>query len=165
MQSIGSWAWVGFLDRVTIRCPNCLASAVITLVSQTDAPSEHLRSDLVSAPRQLTCVRCGLVKRWTVRRDVPIDLRGRRDPWFGLDPALLGDFRREVIWAYNLRHLDVIEQFVAAELRPRRTNKPQSSDRGETEAGLERLPAWMTSAKSRDDVLQCIAKMRRRSAT
>ena len=57
------------------------------------------------------------------------------------------------MWAYNQRHLDVLERYVSARLRERR--------RAASEMGmLERLPAWIKAAGSREGVLRGIGHLR-----
>jgi len=57
------------------------------------------------------------------------------------------------LWAYNQRHLDVLERYVSARLRERR--------RAACEMGmLERLPAWIKAAGSREGVLRGIGHLR-----
>lgn len=58
------------------------------------------------------------------------------------------------LWAFHERHLDLLERFVAAKLRERGLgNRPGMTL-------VARLPAWITTAKHRDEILRTIAKLR-----
>lgn len=73
------------------------------------------------------------------------------DPVFGLDLWLQAPFRGEVLWAYNGEHLAFLRDYVAADLRERMPKRNRSL--------VARLPAWIKSAKNRDDLLGAIAKL------
>jgi len=57
------------------------------------------------------------------------------------------------LWAYNLEHLDLLENYVSAQLR----------ERGKIPGSMslvERLPAWIKDGKHRHDVLNGIGRLR-----
>ena len=56
------------------------------------------------------------------------------------------------MWAYNVRHLDLLEAYVAAKLRERGEPVP-----GAPMSLVERLPAWLKAAKNRAEVLRTIS--------
>src|SRR5690606_16997538 len=58
------------------------------------------------------------------------------------------------IWAYNLEHLQVIENFIAATNR-RRNGLPYKNN-----SIASRLPKWMSAAKNRALVLKCIRELK-----
>jgi hypothetical protein len=60
------------------------------------------------------------------------------------------------LWAYNLQHLDLIRRFVAADLRER----APWYDTGQKMTLVARLPAWMKSAKNRDEMLRTVDRLR-----
>jgi len=64
--------------------------------------------------------------------------------------------RHGEIWAYNLEHLDLLRRFVAASLRER----APWYDTGQKMTYVARLPAWIKSAKNRDEVLRAIDRLR-----
>lgn len=92
-------------DPVLVVCPRCQRRAV---VSQTEP---ELRGRW--APRRLTCPSCGFAK----------DGGGDSywgaciDPWFRQPLWLTAPFRGEVVWAFNVAHLEILRDFVAAGLR------------------------------------------------
>jgi hypothetical protein len=76
------------------------------------------------------------------------------DPWFEQPLWLQAPFRGEVLWAFNLRHLDELRAYVAAQHREHGT--------GTTRSTFARLPAWMTSAKNRAGVLAALDELAQR---
>ena len=56
--------------------------------------------------------------------------------------------------AFNLKHLDFIEQYIGAALRERTPNINKSL--------ISRLPQWMKSAKHREEILKGIQKLKKR---
>ena len=135
-----------FVDEVLVRCPRCDGCAVVLAQPGTeDAGVLDLR-------RRLRCAACGYVKDETVGSAVvggPVDPFFRRPLW--LQAGCCG----QVLWAYNVRHLDLLESYVAARLR----------ERGDVVAGapaslVERLPTWLKTAKNRAEVLRTIGRLR-----
>jgi hypothetical protein len=79
---------------------------------------------------------------------------GPVDPFFGLPLWLqAGCCGGRTLWAFNRRHLDLLEAYVGAKLRERCASPGSSSM-------LARLPAWVKSAKHRDEVLRTISRLR-----
>jgi hypothetical protein len=68
-----------------------------------------------------------------------------------------------VLWAYNLQHLQFIEDFVRAKLRERRV---PSSEHGRYVNSIlaSRLPQWIKNGGNREDVLHTIESIRRQQA-
>jgi hypothetical protein len=81
------------------------------------------------------------------------------DAYFGQPVWLQTPCAGHTLWAFNARHLDYLEQFVAARLR----EPPLRASDGEARnaALASRLPVWLKSAKNRDEVLRCIRRLRR----
>jgi hypothetical protein len=116
-------------------------------------PAEQRRLDdgTVGTRRRLRCTTCGLFRDEFPSSSVfgaPID------PYFRLPLWLRADCCAHVLWAYNRQHLDLLEAYVAAGLRERGTGP------GAPMSMVERLPAWLKSAKHRPEVLRTIQRMR-----
>jgi hypothetical protein len=75
------------------------------------------------------------------------------DPCSGLPLWLAVPFRGRVLWAVNADHLTFMENYVAAHLR----ETPPGNSRL-----ASRIPAWIKSAKNRDDILRSFARLRAR---
>ncbi|MFF9622383.1 hypothetical protein [Streptomyces griseosporeus] len=79
-----------------------------------------------------------------------------RDPYFRAELLLRTATRHGLLWAYNPEHLSEIRRFVAAGLRERAS----WYDTGQKTTLVARLPAWIKSAKNRDEVLRAIDRLR-----
>ena len=144
-----------FSDLIHVVCPGCGERAVV--VPRPGLPSLKYYSELRFRPRRLACAACGLTRDWTARRRanalVGVWLSGPDEPFFGLPLWLQAPCRGEVLWAYNERHLDMLEAYVTAGLRER---TPWPSSQGM----LDRLPAWIKASGNRADVLRAIRRLR-----
>lgn len=141
-----------FRHEYLVRCPQCGARArVVPLAGET-----------LAAPvaRRLVCAHCGLTKDRGARVYPPRE----QDAWYEqLELWLQTPCCGETLWAYNADHLDFLEQYVAAPLRERAHPDGTTLSRtGARNSSLaSRLPAWIKSAKNRNDVVRCIGKLRR----
>ncbi|GAA4430819.1 hypothetical protein GCM10023148_35700 [Actinokineospora soli] len=168
---------------VQVRCPRCGGRAVASwsrvtcggcgyaLADRSPVLAEHV--DVHAHGR---CGRCGLRleqrrRRWrgVLPHGLPVRCPSCRAvtrlpamalwrgdggvPRFrGLELWLQIPFRGHVLWAYHEEHLDFLERYVAAAVRERQPNRNSSV--------ASRLPAWIKSAKNRDDILRALARMR-----
>jgi hypothetical protein len=110
------------------------------------------------APHRLSCPRCGHTRDWRPRPAGVGDrhlydglavprLSGPDDPFFGLPLWLQRPCcGQQVLWAYNIAHLELLERYVRARHRERASWTGSGSM-------LERLPAWIKAARNRDDML------------
>ncbi|MFD6071801.1 TFIIB-type zinc ribbon-containing protein [Amycolatopsis lurida] len=121
-------------EPILVVCPRCAGRASVT-------------------PGRLTCAGCALMRvppapdhrAW----NRPVDPFFREPLWLRADCC-----GGHTLWAFHARHLDLIERFVGAKLRERGLgDRPGMSL-------IARLPAWMTTAQHRDEVLRTIAKLR-----
>ena len=72
---------------------------------------------------------------------------------------LKANFRRHVFWALNVAHLEQLERVISCSLRERpivRSRRQKFTMRMPFN-----LPAWMLSAKNRDDLLKLIQRLRK----
>lgn len=136
-----------FADEVLVRCPSCDGCAVVIRRGHEESDGRCM-----CRYRRLRCRTCAFA------RDQAFGVRvfgAPVDPYYQRPLWLQANCRGHVLWAYNERHLDLLEGHVAARLRERGTVGPF----GHTSL-LERLPAWVTSAKNRSEVLKAIKRMR-----
>ncbi|WP_327000347.1 hypothetical protein OHA72_35130 [Dactylosporangium sp. NBC_01737] len=117
---------------VDVVCPRCASRAVVT------------------PQRRFVCAACGATASWSPGDGpslwgAPVDPYFRHPLW--LTARCCGG---RTLWAFNDAHLTLLENSVAARLRE-----------GAGMTLLARLPAWLTSAKHRDEVLRVIARLRR----
>ncbi|MFF2042772.1 hypothetical protein ACFVVX_20305 [Kitasatospora sp. NPDC058170] len=137
-----------FADEVLVRCPQCGGCA---LILARLGECEHRRfRDREFTRRRLRCGGCG----FATDEFQSCRAFGRPvDPHFRLPLRLAAECRGgKQLWAYNLAHLDLLEGYIAAGLRERAAVPGSMSL-------VERLPAWVKSAKHRDELLRTIRRL------
>ena len=130
-----------FASSTLVRCPRCERIAHFERRPCTPPDAEGKRYPHT----RLVCRSCGLCR---------INTGPSYGPWPTL--WLRTGTRHGELWAYNLQHLDLIRRFVAADLRER----APWYDTGQKMTLVARLPAWMKSAKNRDEVLRAVDRLR-----
>lgn len=130
-----------FSASVLVRCPRCTRIAHFERRPCTPPDADGKRYPHT----RLICRSCGLCRINTGPSTGP------RPPLW-----LRTGTRHGELWAYNLQHLDLIRRFVAADLRER----APWYDHGRKMTLVARLPAWMKSAKNRDEVLRAVNRLR-----
>ncbi|MFG2304513.1 hypothetical protein [Actinacidiphila glaucinigra] len=141
-----------FLDEVLVRCPRCDGCAAVTPHPGPLSDGEATTSGTQNLHRRLRCKECGFFKDQIVDSAVvgaPIDPYFQRPVW------LQADCSGHVLWAYNVRHLDLLDAYVAAKLRERGEVMP-----GAPASLVERLPTWLKAAKNRTEILRTIKRLR-----
>ena len=143
-----------YSDLIYVVCPVCTGRA--TVVERPGLPDRRYESDLFFRPRRLSCHQCAASSGWEPAQRgagvIGARPRGTIDPFFKLPLWLQMDCRGHVLWAYNKRHLDVMERYVSARLRERRRWACDMSM-------LERLPVWIKAAGNREAVLRAIGHL------
>ncbi len=177
-----------YRERILCRCPKCNRKALIfndservrvsclSCTYQEDQSPDKLYDPVVGVAQQ-PCPTCG--HQWlsaeinakdkhrlrqTVTVNCPackqsavLKLTWRNDlsdrysnnptaPFFGFPLWLQIDCCDNTLWAYNEKHLASLRAFI------------ESKNRGEWPM-KSRLPKWMITAKNRDIVLKCLAKL------
>jgi hypothetical protein len=133
-----------FNDEFLVVCPKCAEIAKVVTLSLSEKPNVQL-----FAPRQFVCLNCVFRDTWNGNQ---VSIGGGFDWYFRLPLWLKISCCNQTLWAYNFRHLDLIEQYVAAKLRER-TQKGRNSF-------LSKLPNWLKLAKNRDEILKAIGKLK-----
>jgi hypothetical protein len=144
------WA---FGDKVVVVCPRCAGMAQVVR-----RPGSEPVDRRFLGPRRLACSSCGYSRDHDGRQTSFPSKRTTTvgDPFFGAELWLQLPTRHGLLWAYNLRHLAYVEQFVAARIRER----PASYDIGRKMTLIARLPRWLKQARNRDENLRNIARLR-----
>jgi hypothetical protein len=141
------------MEEILVECPRCQSCARIT-----PDPAEEKRRDYFAA-RRLTCSGCSLIRQWDGNSlGYDWDADPMRDSYFGLPLWLQTSCCGHNLWAYNSRHLSLIEQYIGADLREHR---PDPEYGWQNISLVNRLPEWMLLARHREAVLNAIAKLRR----
>jgi hypothetical protein len=138
-----------FTNDVLVRCPRCAEPA---RVLRPDGPAE--------GRWRVSCLSCAYSK------DTPGNHRSFdngshdpvRDPVFRLPLWLQTSCcRGNLLWAYNVEHLDVLEAFVRARIRQKRCAVCGHSHH---QRMIHKLPRWLSAAKHRDEVLTALGRLR-----
>lgn len=131
------------LDEFLVRCPRCQRSARVFSLGE---PKPTL-----FGPKRLVCANCGYSKDW---KKSAVCLGSPVDAYFRQPLSLQTPCSGHTLWAYNEKHLKYLEDFIRANLRERTP--------GHTRSMASRLPAWMKSAKNREDVLKGIERLKQK---
>lgn len=144
-----------YMDEILVECPRCRACARVFRREPDENAATHLRC---FQPRRVVCESCGFTKDWqgnSLHFDGYAD--PMRDSYFRLSLWLQTPCCGHTLWAYNRRHLRLIEDYVQADLREH-TRDPKWG--WSNQALANRLPEWMIIAKHREPVLKAIAKLK-----
>lgn len=129
-------------SAVDVVCPRCGAHARVVPGPDDDQ-------------RRLVCGGCGHAKGWQASRQTTW-WGVAADPYFRQPLWLTTSVHGHRLWAYNLEHLNLLTEFVGAGLRER------GAHGGCDMSVIEKLPAWLKSARNRDDVLAALGRLRAR---
>ncbi|MDA0633080.1 hypothetical protein OUY22_06575 [Nonomuraea sp. MCN248] len=141
-----------FIDEVLVRCPRCDGCAVVLAHPRTLENGETATIGVMDFRRRSRCGGCGSFRDEMVSSAV---VGGPVDPFFQRPVWLQASCCGHALWAYNVRHLDLMEAYVAAKLRERgdlAARAPASL--------VERLPTWLKTAKNHAEVLRTIGRLR-----
>lgn len=145
-----------FCDEFLVVCPRCGSRGKVVI---DEAEFGNLSEKKVNearnrlfGPRKFVCTNCVHRERWAGSQVVT---GSNRDWYFGFKLWLEIECCGELLWAYNLEHLRMIEEYVGAKLRER-TKKGRNSF-------FSKLPPWIKSAKNRDEVLKAIRRLREKN--
>lgn len=105
--------------------------------------------------KSMTCNGCGHKNKPEIG-GITLTIAEGLDPYFGIDLLLQISFRNEVLWFYNLAHLEYVESYLQADIRERPRNAFNKN-----RTLISRLPTWIKQSKSRDDLLKRILKLKR----
>lgn len=130
-----------FLFEFYVKCPQCGKFAYVK-----SFPNEK-GSYLFYEKRVLTCENCGFTRIYKKKYGSI-----GNDFLLWLEANCSG----KRLWAYNLAHLQYIEQFINATLRQDYKNEIGYKNT----SMLTRLPSWLADGKHRDEIIKCIDKMK-----
>lgn len=128
-----------FYDEVLVICPTCAKKAVA-------------KANFEVKKVRLFCVHCGYNKEVSAELVHNAVIQKPANQFFDAELWLQTTFKSEVFWAYNDKHLDYLERYIAATLR-------EHKDRTHFTL-LEKLPRFYHEAKNREGLLKIIAKLK-----
>lgn len=139
---------LNYADPSYVTCPKCEGCAVVF--------KENKDKSIAFTTNIISCQHCGFhgdsKRSNAICRDSTIfDWHEDNLPlWL---QAVCGE---NTLYAFNPKHLAIIEGYVSAKLRERITNEDGCPSNGSM---ISRLPAWIKSAKNREDILKAINKL------
>lgn len=143
----------GMMDEILVVCPRCQSCARIT-------PTTNANTFCLFQPRRLVCQDCGLVKDWNGNS---LEFCWCADPmcdsYFKLPLWLQISCRHHVLWAYNERHLLLLEKYIQAKIRQ---SKRDAHYGWHNQSLFSRLPKWMVVAKNRSSILSAFTKLKQK---
>jgi hypothetical protein len=139
-------------DEVLVVCPTCRHRATIVAWPPPTAGLEPGRDHRDwFHPRRLVCSGCGRQEHWAGRTVATGDAV---DPWFGHPLWLRTSARGHELWAWNGRHVDLLDQVASAGLRRRPVDPPAQATL------VAELPGWVKVRQHRDDVRAAVRRLR-----
>lgn len=127
-----------FYNEVWVVCYKCHNKAIAT-------------ADFENEKARLVCLECGYNNEvlMLVGKATYIMAANR---YFNAELWLKAPFRNELFLAYNLKHLEYLEQYIEAGLREHKDRTGFTL--------LERLPKFYHDAKNREALLKLIARLK-----
>jgi hypothetical protein len=131
-------------DPVLIVCPKCSGKAMVV----------PLRENKIRA----TCHHCGFTSEKSAdKRTFCWHDENPGDGYFGFALWLTTSCCGNSLWAFNNKHLELLESYVAATLRERQVDEK----RGWRNASFgSRLSKWIKSAKNREAILKSVNELK-----
>ena len=137
-----------FADHFLVRCPKCDAQGSVRKTDTKPWLPRIVRFICTKCPH----VEDGSLSGWSDRE--PVDWVFHYPLW------LQANCRGNILWAYNLAHLDFLESYVTSKHRIG-LRTPDGERRLKLNSTLaSRLPAWIIAAKNREQVLKTINSLR-----
>jgi hypothetical protein len=142
-----------FSDEILVSCPHCASPARLFKLRDTAGRRRGFR---------FTCSSCAKFRIWPPRGEncFPVPCSGPTLSGFDLELWLQVPCCGKTLWAYNGAHITFLEQYIAATLRERRSDKWGWCRNSALES---RLPRWMQVGKNRSAVLKGLARLRQQT--
>lgn len=151
-----------FISNIDVICPKCKTKAVV-IGGQPYKDTNEYEGDVF-----FSCTSCGFALKYanTPKIIVFTNSRGEDvtarvlflnspvDPFFGYDVWYQIETKYGLLWAYNLEHLTVIENYIVDKLRSRNGIPYKNNTIG------SRLPQWVKESKNRTYLLKLIKRIK-----
>ena len=135
-------------DPTLVVCPKCKKMAKVFLTQKQPELGDSVK---------VICSSCGYTKeKEATERSCDWYGEDPTDSYFGYSLWLKIACCGHSLWAFNIRHLDLLQNYVIAELRERKQDEYGYSN----SSIASRLPSWIKSAKNRKELTQAISKLR-----
>ncbi|WP_310378136.1 hypothetical protein [Flavobacterium sp.] len=128
-----------FYKEVLVVCPSCSKKAMATV-------------DFDACEAKLICTHCSCIKKSTTKFRKDGSIQTAAHSYFDAELWLLASFKNGIFFAYNDKHLEYLERYIAATLREHKDRTGFTI--------LEKLPKFYHEAKNRESLLKIIAKLK-----
>lgn len=153
-----------FIDTIDVVCPKCKTKALVLGGQPYGMIKEY------EAQVRFSCLSCGYAIKYIntpestfytnsngIKRSGRIlFMNAPCDPFFGFDVWYRIETTYGLIWAYNISHLSVIEDYIADPQRSRNGIPNQNN------SIASRLPQWAKDAKNREYLIKMIKRFKSR---
>lgn len=151
-----------FISEIQVVCPKCRSKALVS----GGQPYKNINEYELDV--QFSCIACGYTVKYfnTPKFSLYTNSKGKEyksrmmflngpyDPYFGFEVWYSIDTKFGLLWAYNSKHLDVIENYIGSTLRSRNGLEIQNNSIG------SRLPQWVKDSKNREYLLKIIQRIK-----
>jgi transcription elongation factor Elf1 len=137
--------WSGYYQGIVKQaCGHCNAS-IFFAGKPVKEPHEF---------ETIKCEECGYNQEYSPKwfrynGDKPVD------PFLGLDLWLQVEVKGNILWVYNLKHLDYLKSYVEAKIR--------NDDNRHKYSMITNLPQWIKASKNRDLILKKLEVLRKKA--
>lgn len=141
-QELNNEEWFGYYQGFVNRSCKTCGSRISTSTEPTKKP--YLHSDII-------CEACNSkrtyeLKWYRYRKD------RTTDPYFGFDLWLQTNIKNNVLWLYNLDHLEYLKEYIESKLREDNSRHKYSM--------ITNLPQWIKSNKNRDTIVKKLNQLK-----
>ena len=134
--------WFGlYIGKIMRTCKSC-GSNLKFLTKPTKEIKQHL---------DVSCETCKNENLYEINWEKHLK-NHPNDPYFGMDLWLQTAIKSNILWVYNLEHLDFLKDYVASKLREDNFRNKYSL--------ITNLPQWIKDAKNRELIVKKLAKMK-----
>lgn len=151
-----------FTERIDVMCPKCGKQATV-IGACVDAPIAQYEKQV-----RFSCGACGYAVKYgnTPKLTAFVNSRGKAvrgrmllldapcDPFFGFRVWYYIETPHGTLWAYNMEHLTIIEQYIA-DYKRGRNGLPLKNN-----SLASRLPQWAKDANHRESILKLIRRFK-----
>lgn len=113
----------------------------------------RINASILPRTTRINCSRCGAENEFELTWHPFQPASEPRDPLFGCSLLLQKDLKQGTLYAFNKAHAEEYLAFIEAEQRER---QPKNTGK---KSFFTSLPAWIKSAKNRDDVAKALRHM------
>lgn len=144
-----------FINKTSVICPTCSNKAIVK-----SNPENRNETNFI-------CVNCGKTKKWEGKagyyesgrnaiNSIGIAIGQPFDCYFKFKLWYTKNFKGNILFAYNIEHLNFLENYIGDKIRERKTKEGQWRN-GSLQS---RLPKWMLESKNRSELLKAIKNLK-----